>query len=64
MRWNLRLAAANRGVWKAPELQHLLADHGLVISAVVVAWKRAPAGGWAASAAEISRRSPGSERIP
>ena len=33
MRWNLRLAAANRGIWKASELQHLLADHGLVISA-------------------------------
>jgi hypothetical protein len=25
MRWNLRLAAANRGIWKASELQHLLA---------------------------------------
>jgi DNA-binding Xre family transcriptional regulator len=33
MRWNLRLAAANRGIWKASELQHLLAGHGLVISA-------------------------------
>jgi DNA-binding Xre family transcriptional regulator len=33
MRWNLRLAAANRGIWKASELQHLLAEHGLVISA-------------------------------
>jgi DNA-binding Xre family transcriptional regulator len=33
MRWNLRLAAANRSIWKASELQHLLADHGLVISA-------------------------------
>jgi DNA-binding Xre family transcriptional regulator len=33
MRWNLRLAAANRGVWKASELQRMLADHGLVISA-------------------------------
>lgn len=33
MRWNLRLAAANRGVWKASELQRILADHGLVISA-------------------------------
>ena len=33
MRWNLRLAAANRGIWKASELQHMLADHGLVISA-------------------------------
>jgi DNA-binding Xre family transcriptional regulator len=33
MRWNLRLAAANRGIWKASELQHLLAEHGLVTSA-------------------------------
>jgi DNA-binding Xre family transcriptional regulator len=33
MRWNLRLTAANRGIWKASELQHLLADYGLVISA-------------------------------
>jgi DNA-binding Xre family transcriptional regulator len=33
MKWNLRLAAANRGIWKASELQHLLAEHGLVISA-------------------------------
>ena len=33
MRWNLRLAAANQGIWKASELQRLLAEHGLVISA-------------------------------
>jgi DNA-binding Xre family transcriptional regulator len=33
MKWNLRLAAANRGVWKASELQRMLAEHGLVISA-------------------------------
>jgi len=33
VRWNLRLAAANRGIWKASEMQHLLAEHGLVISA-------------------------------
>jgi DNA-binding Xre family transcriptional regulator len=33
MRWNLRLAAANRGIWKASELQQTLAKHGLVISA-------------------------------
>ena len=33
MKWNLRLAAANRGIWKASELQRLLADRGLVISA-------------------------------
>jgi len=33
VRWNLRLAAANRGIWKASEMQQLLAEHGLVISA-------------------------------
>jgi DNA-binding Xre family transcriptional regulator len=33
MRWNLRLAAANRGIWKASDLQRMLAEHGLVISA-------------------------------
>jgi DNA-binding Xre family transcriptional regulator len=33
MRWNLRLAAANRGIWKASELQRMLAEHGLTISA-------------------------------
>jgi len=32
MRWNLRLAAANRGIWKASEMQRLLAERGLVIS--------------------------------
>jgi DNA-binding Xre family transcriptional regulator len=33
MRWNLRLAAANRGIWQASELQRRLAERGLVISA-------------------------------
>jgi DNA-binding Xre family transcriptional regulator len=33
VKWNLRLAAANRGIWKASELQRALADRGLVISA-------------------------------
>ncbi|WP_329098031.1 helix-turn-helix domain-containing protein [Streptomyces sp. NBC_01439] len=33
MRWNLRLTAANKGIWKASELQRNLAEHGLVISA-------------------------------
>ena len=33
MRWNLRLAAANRGIWKASELQRMLAARGMVISA-------------------------------
>ncbi|MBP2371736.1 helix-turn-helix domain-containing protein [Pseudonocardia parietis] len=32
MKWNLRLAAANRGIWKASELQRMLAERGLVIS--------------------------------
>ncbi|GAA3626760.1 hypothetical protein GCM10022419_135210 [Nonomuraea rosea] len=33
MKWNLRLAAANRGIWKASQLQRMLAEHGLTISA-------------------------------
>jgi DNA-binding Xre family transcriptional regulator len=33
MKWNLRLTAANRGIWKASELQRMLADRGMVISA-------------------------------
>lgn len=33
MMWNLRLTAANKGIWKASELQRILAEHGLVISA-------------------------------
>jgi DNA-binding Xre family transcriptional regulator len=33
MKWNLRLAAAHRGIWKASELQGMLAERGLVISA-------------------------------
>jgi DNA-binding Xre family transcriptional regulator len=33
MKWNLRLAAANRSIWKASELQRMLAGHGLAISA-------------------------------
>lgn len=33
MKWNLRLAAAQRDIWKASELQRRLAEHGLVVSA-------------------------------
>jgi DNA-binding Xre family transcriptional regulator len=33
VRWNLRLAAANRGIWTAGELQRMLATRGLTISA-------------------------------
>ena len=33
MKWNLRLAAAQRGIWTASEFQRLLAERGLVISA-------------------------------
>jgi len=45
MRWNLRLAAANRGIWKASELQRLLAERGLVISAGKMSglWSSQPA---------------------
>jgi hypothetical protein len=33
MQWNLRLAAANRGIWKASELHRMLAERGMMISA-------------------------------
>lgn len=44
MKWNLRLAAANRGVWKASELQRMLAERGLVISVGKMSglWSGAP----------------------
>ncbi|MDN5933634.1 MAG: helix-turn-helix domain-containing protein [Pseudonocardia sp.] len=32
MKWNLRLAAANRGVWKASELRRMLAERGIEMS--------------------------------
>jgi putative transcriptional regulator len=33
MQWNLRLAAAQRGIWRASDLRRLLAEAGLEISA-------------------------------
>ncbi len=33
MQWNLRLRAAERGIWKSAELRRTLADAGLEISA-------------------------------
>lgn len=32
MKWNLRMAAAERGIWKSSELRRLLADAGLEMS--------------------------------
>jgi DNA-binding Xre family transcriptional regulator len=45
MKWNLRLAAANRGIWKASEMQRLLAERGLIISAGKMSglWSGTPA---------------------
>jgi DNA-binding Xre family transcriptional regulator len=45
MKWNLRLTAANRGIWKASELQRMLAEQGLVISAGKMSglWSGSPA---------------------
>jgi DNA-binding Xre family transcriptional regulator len=44
MTWNLRLTAAQRGIWKASELQRMLAEHGLEISAGKMSnlWSGAP----------------------
>ena len=33
MRWNLRMKAAEAGIWKSTELRRLLADAGMEISA-------------------------------
>lgn len=33
MRWNLRMKAAERGIWKSAQMRRLLADAGLEISA-------------------------------
>jgi DNA-binding Xre family transcriptional regulator len=33
VRWNLRLAAAERGIWKSTEMRHRLAEAGLEVSA-------------------------------
>lgn len=33
MRWNLRLAAAERGIWKSTELRRRLTEAGLEVSA-------------------------------
>lgn len=33
MQWNLRMRAAERGIWKSVELRRMLADAGLEISA-------------------------------
>jgi DNA-binding Xre family transcriptional regulator len=45
VKWNLRLAAANRGIWKASELQRMLAGAGLRISAGKMSglWSGTPA---------------------
>ena len=45
MKWNLRMAAANRDIWKSYELQELLAEHGLKISDGKMSklWSRQPA---------------------
>jgi DNA-binding Xre family transcriptional regulator len=33
VKWNLRLVAAQRDIWKASQLQQMLAEAGLVVSA-------------------------------
>ena len=33
MQWNMRLKAAERGIWKSSEMRRLLADAGLELSA-------------------------------
>ena len=45
MRWNLRLAAAERGIWKSTEMRRRLAEAGLEISAgkMSALWAGTPA---------------------
>lgn len=45
MKWNLRLAAAQRDIWKASDLRRMLAERGLVISAGKMSglWSGTPA---------------------
>jgi integrase len=52
VKWNLRLAAANRGIWKAGELQRMLAERGMVISAGKMS------GLWCAVVCQRTARSP------
>lgn len=33
MKWDLRMAAAQRDIWKASDMRRLLAEHGMEISA-------------------------------
>lgn len=44
MQWNLRLRAAERGIWKSAQLRRMLADAGLEISAGKMSswWAGAP----------------------
>jgi DNA-binding Xre family transcriptional regulator len=44
MRWNLRMVAAERGIWKSTELRRRLAEAGLEISAgkMSALWTGAP----------------------
>lgn len=45
MRWNLRMKAAEAGIWKSTEMRRRLADSGLVISAgkMSALWTGSPA---------------------
>jgi DNA-binding Xre family transcriptional regulator len=45
MKWNLRLAAARRGIWTASEMQRMLAARGLPVSAGKMSglWSGSPA---------------------
>ena len=44
MQWNMRLRAAERGIWKSAEMRRLLADAGLDLSAgkMSALWAGAP----------------------
>ena len=45
MQWNMRMVAAQRGIWKSTELRRMLADAGLTMSAGKMSnlWSGTPA---------------------
>jgi len=58
MKWNLRLAAAHRGIWTASEMQRMLAARGLSVSAGKMSglWSGSPGGRRARGHAQAPRR--------
>ena len=56
MRWNLRMKAAERGIWKSTELRRMLAAAGLEVSAGKMS-------GWWTGRSRASSRRRGKRRM-